>query len=155
VEPLDRVLAGDVGRVRDQRRVGDVRDEQLVLEALGVGEPQGALGAVRAREAAGPEVQRLLGPDAPEDAMDHPRAGMTGARARELEEGEDRARSAGLVAVVQVVDVRRVEVHRLLHESQPERTGVEVDVALRVGRDRGDVVQPLERHRALLSVREK
>jgi len=48
-----------------------------------------------------------------------------------------------LVSVVQVVGIRGVEVDRLLDHPQPEHMGVEVHVALRVGGDRGHVVQPV------------
>ena len=48
-----------------------------------------------------------------------------------------------LVSVVQVVGIRGVEVDRLLDHLQPEHMGVEVHVALRIGGDRGHVVQPV------------
>ena len=43
VEALQRQLGRDLGVVGDQRLVGDLDHEQLVLEALGVGEDAGAL----------------------------------------------------------------------------------------------------------------
>src|SRR5512147_2704773 len=46
------------------------------------------------------------------------------------------------VRIEQVVGVRHVLVHRLLHESHAERAGVEVDVLLRIAGDAGDVVNP-------------
>src|SRR5919108_1106849 len=78
--------------------------------------------------------------------MDHPGAGAAAGCRGELEEGDVGARAALLVGVEEVVDRRLVLVDRLLDEAQAERAGVEVDVALRVGRDRGDVVDSLELH---------
>jgi hypothetical protein len=52
------------------------------------------------------------------------------------EEGHDAARRADLVAVVQVIGLRIVEVDRALHEAQPEQAGEEIEIALRITRDR-------------------
>ena len=101
----------------------------------------GALGGdVGIGQACCPEVERLLGRHAPLDGVDHAVAGLAEGRAGELEEGQDRARGAALVAEVQVVDVGLVEVDRLLDQAQAEHARVEVDVARSVGGDRGDVV---------------
>jgi hypothetical protein len=56
------------------------------------------------------------------------------------EEGEDRAGRAGRVAEVEVVGAGVVEVDGLLDQAQAEDAGVEVDGALGVAADRGDVV---------------
>src|SRR5690606_18918765 len=64
----------------------------------------------------------------------------------DLEERDQAARRARLVAEVQVVHVRRVEVDGLLHQPQPERARVEVERAGGVGGDRGDVVDPVQGH---------
>ena len=47
---------------------------------------------------------------------------------------------AGLVAVIEMIGAGIVEVDGLLHEAQPERAGVEVEIAARRSRDRGDMV---------------
>ena len=57
------------------------------------------------------------------------------------EERQQARRTPLLVPVVEVIRVRRVEVDRLLDQSQAEGSRVEVDVGLRVGGDRGDVMQ--------------
>src|SRR6266851_964222 len=56
------------------------------------------------------------------------------------EEGHDAPRSAHLIAVVEMVCLRIVEIYGALDESEAEQPDVEVEVALRVARDRGDVV---------------
>src|SRR5450631_494160 len=94
-----------------------------------------------------PEVQRILGGDAELERVDHPRPGATAGCAGELEPGQDRARGASLVAEVQVVRLRRVEVDGLLDEPQAEDAGIEVDVSLRVAGDHRDVVKGVEPHR--------
>ena len=136
----------------DQGLVVDRGDEELVLEALGVAEAQ-RLGAVRAlrihsgvRQPPAPEVERVRRGNTPDDPVDHPGAGPPHRQARVLEEREVRARVPGLVGVEEVVDGRVVLVDRLLHEPEAERAGVEVDVLLGVGGDRGDVVDAVELH---------
>src|ERR1041385_1344409 len=56
------------------------------------------------------------------------------------EEGQDAAGCAGLVAEVEVVSLRIVEVHCALDEPEAEPAGVEIERALRIARDRGDVM---------------
>src|SRR6266508_3005482 len=123
---------------------------QLEAQAFGVGEGKAAVvardGDALRPQALLPEVERVLGADAPDDAVHHARAGATTPCARVLEEGDVRARRAPLVGVEEVVDGRIVLVDRLLHEPQPEQPGVEVDVARRVGRDRCDVVDSFVAH---------
>src|SRR6185312_9048788 len=62
-------------------------------------------------------------------------------RAGPGEERHDAARRAHLVAVVQMVALRIVEVHRPLHEAQTEQPRVEIEIALRVTRYGADVVE--------------
>ena len=61
-------------------------------------------------------------------------------RPRPWEESEERSRAPRFVAVVQVVSVGVVEVHRPLHQAKPEDAGVEVDVPLHITRDHRDVM---------------
>ena len=145
MEAQQRVLGRDVGRVGGERGVVDGDREQLVAQALEVREGQravlGALGGdVGVGQACGPEVERLVGRDAPLDGVDHAVAGLAEGRAGELEEGQDRAGRAALVAEVQVVDVGLIEVDRLLDQAQAEHARIEVDVARGVRGDRRDVV---------------
>ena len=131
--------------VGDERLVGHVRDDELVLQPFGVGEDEGVPHALDA-EALGPEVESLHGADAPDDRVDHPRTGAAGHGARILEKGQVGARGPLLVRVEEVVDGRVVLVDRLLHEAQAEGAGVEVDVPRRVARDARDVVDAVEAH---------
>ena len=71
VEALERELGGNLGVVCDERLVGRLDDRELVLEALRVAEAEPAV-APLAADAFCPEVERLLGCDAPDHAMDHP-----------------------------------------------------------------------------------
>ena len=74
-------------------------------------------------------------------------------RAGVLEEGEVGAGVAALVGEEEVVDGRVVLVDRFLDQPQAQHPGVEVDVALRVLGDRGDVVNALELHRSRIASR--
>src|SRR5213083_1663529 len=56
------------------------------------------------------------------------------------EEGHDAPRIADLVAEVEMVGLRIVEIHGALHQPEAEQPHVEVEVLLRVTRDRGDVM---------------
>jgi hypothetical protein len=78
--------------------------------------------------------------------VNHPVAGPPLGDPRVLEEGDVGAGIALLVGVEEVVDGGVVLIHRLLHQPQSQRAGVEVDVPLRVRGDRGDVVDPLQPH---------
>ena len=84
--------------------------------------------------------------DPPDDPVHVAGPGPARRHAGELEEGEIGAGAALLVGEEEVVDGRVVLVDRLLDQAQAHHPRVEVDVALRVGRDRGDVVNSLELH---------
>src|SRR5207253_4355495 len=136
---------GDLRVLRDERLVVRVVDDELERESLRIGETEGADGAA-ATDALLPEVERLLGADAPHDPVHHAGAGAAAARVRILEEGDVAAGGAALVGVEEVVDGRVVLVDGLLDEPQAERARVELDVSGRVGGDAGDVVDSLETH---------
>ena len=147
VEALQRQLARHLGVVGDQRLVGHVDDQQLVVEPLGIGEDEAvavALGldAVGA-QALGPEVEGRSGGDPPDDPVHHPRARPSRGRAGVLEEGQVGAGVPRLVGEKEVVDGRVVLVDGFLDQPQTHHAGVEVDVALGVLGDRGDVVNAL------------
>jgi hypothetical protein len=152
VEALQRVIGGDVVGLGDERGVARPGDDELMRQALGVGEAQEALVALRvdagALQAVVPERDRVLGRHTPLDRVDHAVPRAAGGRVGELEEGQDGAGGARLVPVVEVVHVRLVEVHGLLDHAQPQQPGVELDVARGVTRDRRDVMETFELHRA-------
>jgi hypothetical protein len=156
VEALERELAGDLRMVGDQRLIGGLHDGELEVEPLGVAEAQASLVAVEVDALRGqpvvPELDRVLGGDAEDDAVDHPAAGAAGMGVRVLEEGQVAACVPLLVRVEEVVDRRVVLVHRFLDEPQPEDAHVEVDVARRVAGDARDVVNPLEAHPATVTI---
>ena len=151
VEALQRQLGRDLGMLGDQRRVGDLDDEQLVIEALGVGEAQALalarrLDAVRRpsrsaqKSSASAEATRqTIRCTIPAPARPRRRAGV-------LEEGQVGARIAALVGEEEVVDGRVVLVDGFLDQPQAQHAGVEVDVALGVLGDRGYVVNALQLH---------
>ena len=153
VEALEGKLGRDVVRVGGQRLVLGVHDRKLEIEPFGVVEPDrivapfdfDALGG----EALGPEGERVGAGHAPAQPVDHPGPGAPRGRVGEFEEGQDRPGRAALVAEVQVVDVRGVEVDRLLDQAHAEHARVEVHVAGRVGGDAGDVVDPVQLHSPL------
>src|SRR5690625_3103626 len=72
--------------------------------------------------------------------------GPAASRTGNDEVGDDAARAAGRVSEVQVVGAWVVEVHGLLHQAQAEQAGVEVDRALGVTADEGDVVDSVYVH---------
>ena len=156
MEALQGQLAGNLGVVGDQRLVVDLDDGQLVVEPLGVGEAQGRrrarasipLAASRFSQkssASSEPTRQTIRCTSPAPARPRRHAG-------ELEEGEVGAGAALLVGEEEVVDGRVVLVDRFLHQAQPHHPGVEVDVALRVVGDRGDVVNSLELHWVTYSI---
>ncbi len=156
VETQQRMFSGNVSGIGTQRLVVGLDDPELQLEALRVAEPQRPFVGARlelnafAREPLGPEGQRRRRRHPPAQPVDHPRAGTARRRIRELEERQDRTRCSALVPVVEVVDVRRIEIDRLLDQPQPEHARVEVDISGSVRRDAGDVVDAIKLHVAVL-----
>ena len=150
VEALQRELGRDLGVIGDQRLVGDIDDEQLVVEPLRVGEDEALALALGLDPGGGeplrPEVERVRGGDAPDDPVDHPGAGPAQRRAGNSKKVRSEPALPLLVGVEEVVDGRVVLVDRFLDQPQAQHPGVEVDVALRVLGDRGDVVDSLQLH---------
>src|ERR1700742_2949580 len=56
------------------------------------------------------------------------------------EKGEDGSGVPDLVAVIEMIGAGIVEIHRLLDEPKPKRTGIEVVVSQGVAGDGGDVM---------------
>lgn len=56
------------------------------------------------------------------------------------EKRDDGAWRANFIAVIKMINSIRVEVDGLLDHSKPQKTSVEVDVALRIGCDRRHMV---------------
>jgi hypothetical protein len=116
VEPEQRVLGRDPLRAGAQRPVLSGDDGHLQAQALRVSERQRLLAGRRvdldalAGQAPGPESERVVGADTLAWAVDHPVSRPAVCRTRELEEGQDRAGRAALIAVGEVVDVGCVEV---------------------------------------------
>jgi hypothetical protein len=150
LEALQRELARHLRVLGAHRLVTCRADDQLVAEALEVGEQHAVARArhrdVLAGQALLPEGQRLGRPDAPDDPVDHPGTRAARDRPRVLEEGELRSRAPALVGVEEVIDARVVLVDGLGHQPQAEDARVEIDVARRVPGDRGDVVDAVEAH---------
>ena len=71
-------------------------------------------------------------------------AGTAAGDVREREIGHDGARRADLIAIIEMINVRRVEIDRLLHPAQAERIGEKAVVLARARRHRRDVVQALD-----------
>ena len=64
------MLGRDLGVLRGERLLPALVDDELVLEPLGIGEDE-RVSIARDAEPVGPEVERLLRADAPEDAVHH------------------------------------------------------------------------------------
>lgn len=65
------------------------------------------------------------------------------------EEGQDSAGVAGLIAIIEVIGRRIIEIDRLLDEAQPEIAGVKAEIPDGVAGNRSDMVQ--SRHLILQS----
>ena len=60
------------------------------------------------------------------------------------EEGEIGARMSRRVGIKEVIRVRRILIHTLLHQAHAEHAGVEVEILLRVAGDRRDVMNAVD-----------
>ena len=97
-----------------------------------------------AREPLGPEVERVLGGDAPDDRGGPcPAPARPGATPGYSKKVRSEPGVAALVGEEEVVDGRVVLVDRFLDQPQAQHPRVEVDVALSVLGDRGYVVDAL------------
>src|SRR5215207_45908 len=153
VKAVDRMLGRNAWCARTGRtRFGSGVADELVHRAVVIAEREhafhvGPAAARHQRLVANSMSHEPLEPEA-ERARQHRErrhgdlagtlAAWLGTKPRE--EGHDAAWRADLVAVVQMVGLRVVEVDGALHEPQPEQASEEVDVALRVAGDRADVV---------------
>src|SRR3954469_11983252 len=164
-EAADAVLGRDVVGLRDLGRVGRVRDHQLDLVVLRVPEdealrlrgiePQHLRVHVLGDQPVHPVLERVVGRDAQREPLDVAVAGHAGRRLLELEERDDRAGVALLVAEVRVVAERRLEVQRVLDEPQTHHAAPEVHVGLNVPGDPGEVMRTAKRrHGCLLPPRQ-
>src|ERR1700704_3299335 len=64
----------------------------------------------------------------------------TASRIRPGEKSQNAARRSGLVAEIEMIGCRIVEVHGALDEPHAEDTGIEIEISLRIARDTGNVM---------------
>ena len=131
-----------------------VGDHQLDLVALPVGEDQARRpGRVQPQQlgvdlvlgqALEPVLGGVVGADPQHDPLDVAVAGQLALELLELQERDDAAGIALLVAVVRVVAERRLEVQRLLDEPEAEDSAPEVDVGSHVGGHAGEVMDAVQ-----------
>src|SRR5882762_9475490 len=62
------------------------------------------------------------------------------APSRPGEKRNDCSRAPNVIAKIKMVTTRIVEIHSPFDQTQPERLGVKVEIALRISRNRGDMM---------------
>ena len=141
---------------RGNARIGFGRCHEFERESVGVGEGQyflaepgeGGVGGHTLRlQSFAPESQRSRR-HGPGDGTRQSRAGPSARQFIPQKEGQQRAGRRGVISVIEMIGAGIVEVDGLLHEAQAEHPRVEVDVALRIRRDGGDVMKAREAHAA-------
>src|SRR5260221_5559983 len=80
--------------------------------------------------------------------MHHPGTRLAASNAGHVEEGDDAAGIAALVAVGHLSHLRVVGIHSLPNQPESKQPGVEVDVRLDIGSDRRDVMETVNLHGA-------
>ncbi len=154
VEALQRHLGRDVGVLGHQRGVvGGVHD-QLVRQALGVGEAQAGrrcacVSTPSPSRRSAQKSSASLDPTRETTRWTMPSPACPGAAPGYSKKVRSAPGRALLVRVEEVVDGGVVLVHGLLHQAQSQHPRVEVEVALRVPGDGRDVVDAFELHFAL------
>ncbi len=105
----------------------------------------------RVRQAPLPLQLRVLRLHTERHVMHTPDTPGTPPGRRPLEERQQRPRPTRLVPEIQVVRLRIIEIHRPLHQPQPQQLSVERHRPARVRRDHRHVMEPRrpERHRSL------
>ncbi len=121
------------------KAVGIVDGDQLVVES-GFRDAAFYCGGAGAFP---PSLERILR-NGKTYANDLPRSRTPAKGARPDEERQDRAGAAGGVAEIEVVRAGFVEVYGSFDKAESEELSVEVDVALRIGGEGGDVVETQE-----------
>ena len=124
------------------------RDYELLRDRRDLFEGSGAAIRERYRRLVHRIIRSLYGLDVPLIAAVNGPAmglgcGIAGTAAADIGEGEighDRAGRADLVAIIEVIDVGRIEIHGLLHAAQAERVGEELVVLPCIGSHGCDVV---------------
>ena len=56
------------------------------------------------------------------------------------EKGQDRPRVPGGIPKIEVIGARVIKIDRQFHQAQPQRLGVEIQVALRIAGDGGNMM---------------
>src|ERR1700722_11510324 len=147
-EAADRVLGRNVTGTRGLcfSRVRGADD--LQPHTIGVGEAKDLLlkpltgafrGDARGQQTLLPERKRCArNAECGGRSFSHTQAAPRGVRPRE--ERKDRAWRPGIVSKVEVIGSGIVEVDGAFYETEPQHFGVEVEVPLRVGSNRGDVM---------------
>jgi len=77
---------------------------------------------------------------------DLPGAARATTGARPGKKGDDRSGPSGSIPEVKMVSRWIVEVDGALDETKPEHAGVKIQIRLRIGRDRGDMMDAEELH---------
>ena len=96
-------------------------------------------------EAMGPVADRRFG-DAKDGLLSFADPEAPGRYAVSGKEGQDRAGSSPLVAVVEVIGSGIVEIHGFFDEAQPERADIEAEIATRGTGDRGHMMNSSVQH---------
>src|SRR6516164_7231764 len=117
---------GPVGISERERRCAEALHGRIVSDAL-------------LDEALGPVADRAFR-DAEDGLLRFADPEPAGRDALPGEKGEDRARMARRVAVVEVIGARIVEIDRLLHQAKAKRSGVEIEVPPRRSGDARDMM---------------
>ena len=152
------MLAGYVRSGGGQRRIVGLVDDELEAQALGIVEQQRRRLLARSRCPRRPRRAAQYS-SASAFATRHmmrctmPAPGVPARSAGNSKKVMMLPGCAALVAVVEVVEVGRVEVDRLLDHPQPEHPHVEVDVALGVRGDRRYVMDSIQVHLDLWDAR--
>jgi hypothetical protein len=148
MQAADRMLGRDVSDPVPTGSMITNRGHQIDHHAIGVAEGEDLFLIARTRGVA-VNAQRLEAfmPPAQRGSRNaercrrrHPGTLAALRNTRPGKEGQQTRGAALLISVIQVIGVRGVEVDRLLDQAEPERSGVEVHVGLRVGGYRGYVV---------------
>src|SRR5262249_40620953 len=148
VKSADRMVDGNVAALPRWLGLGTWNANQGSVHAIGIDERQSRFAKTLFNPVVGDAfLNKAMRPIA-ERGRGHAKCGLlrlTDTRTSlhgvlPGEEREDRTGVADLVAIVKVIGRRIIEVDRFLHEAKPENAGVEVEVALRLSRDGGHVM---------------
>lgn len=154
MKPAERVFGGNGALIPWEHEIVRRRGDEFNEHSIGIGKTNDFLVEPRDgrfdRDVMGEQAFALVANritrNRESGRFHFARSAGTWSGIRPREESKDRSRRPGRIAEVEVITSRIVKINGSLHEPHPEQSDIEVEIALWIGSDRGDVMEAHEVH---------